>query len=123
MLPGTLARQLAPFSSMLRPGMRVAITAGSRGVANAAAITRSVADFVKTCGASPFIVPAMGSHGGATAQGQLDVLAGYGITAETMGCPILSDMTTVRIGALPDGRPVFWTGTPLRRTASSFAAR
>lgn len=107
MLPGTLARQLAPFSSMLRPGMRVAITAGSRGVANAAAITRTVAGFVKACGASPFIVPAMGSHGGATAQGQLDVLAGYGITAETMGCPILSDMTTVRIGALPDGRPVF----------------
>jgi len=106
-LPAHIASQLAPMADRIRPGMRIAITAGSRGVANVAVITRTIVDFVKSLGAVPFIVPAMGSHGGATAQGQTEVLAGYGISPEAMGCEIRSDMTTVQIGSLPDGRPVF----------------
>lgn len=91
----------------IRPGMRIAITAGSRGIRNVDEITRSVAAFVKACGASPFIVPAMGSHGGATAEGQREMLAGYGITEEAMGCPILSSMETVLLGHTERGKPVY----------------
>ena len=108
-IPATVARELSrePFRSKLRPGMEVAITAGSRGIANVALITRSIVDFVRSCGAVPFIVPAMGSHGGATAQGQLDILAGYGITPETMGCDIRSSMEVVELGVSSTGLPVY----------------
>ena len=84
----------AGMDKRIRPGMRIAVTAGSRGIRNVDEITRSVVAFVKACGAEPFIVPAMGSHGGATAEGQKELLAGYGITEEKMGCPILSSMET-----------------------------
>ena len=95
------------FAARVKPGMRIAITAGSRGICNVDIITRSVAEFVKQQGASPFIVPAMGSHGGATAEGQKAILAGYGITEETMGCPILSSMETVELGLSERGRMVY----------------
>lgn len=91
----------------IRPGMRIAITAGSRGIRNVDEITRSVAACVRARGASPFIVPAMGSHGGATAEGQREMLAGYGITEERMGCPILSSMETVLLGHSELGKPVY----------------
>lgn len=91
----------------IRPGMRVAITAGSRGIRNVDEITRSIAAFVKSRGAVPFIVPAMGSHGGATAQGQTELLAGYGITPDAMGCEILSSMETVLLGYSDLGKPVY----------------
>ena len=91
----------------IRPGMRIAITAGSRGICNVDEITRSVAACVKAHGAEPFIVPAMGSHGGATAEGQRELLAGYGITEERMGCPILSSMETVLLGYSELGKPVY----------------
>ena len=91
----------------IRPGMRIAITAGSRGIRNVDEITRSVAACVRAHGAEPFIVPAMGSHGGATAQGQKELLAGYGITEEAMGCPILSSMETVLLGHSELGKPVY----------------
>ena len=91
----------------IRPGMRVAITAGSRGIRNVDEITRSIAAFVKSRGAIPFIVPAMGSHGGATAQGQTELLAGYGITPDAMGCEILSSMETVLLGYSDLGKPVY----------------
>ena len=81
----------------VRPGESIAITVGSRGIANIALIARTTVDFVKSRGATPFIVPAMGSHGGGTAQGQAEVLASYGITDETMGCPIRSSMETVEL--------------------------
>lgn len=86
-IPAAVAGELSrePFRSKIRPGMSIAITAGSRGIANVDLITRSIADFVKARGAVPFIVPAMGSHGGATAEGQLEVLASYGITPEAHG--------------------------------------
>ena len=108
-IPGVVEQQLSrePFRSKLRPGMQVAITAGSRGIANVALITRSIVDFVRACGATPFIVPAMGSHGGATAQGQLDILSGYGITPETMGCEIRSSMEVVELGVSDTGMPVY----------------
>ena len=89
------------------PGMRIAVTAGSRGIRNVDEITRSVVMWVKTRGAIPFIVPAMGSHGGATAEGQKEVLAGYGITEATMGCEILSSMETVLLGHSELGKPVY----------------
>ena len=91
----------------IRPGMRVAITAGSRGIRNVDEITRSIAAFVKSRGAIPFIVPAMGSHGGATAEGQTELLAGYGITPDAMGCEILSSMETVLLGYSDLGKPVY----------------
>lgn len=90
----------------LKPGGRVAVTGGSRGVANIATILRATCDCLKEMGAQPFIVPAMGSHGGATAEGQLTVLAGHGVTPESMGVPILSSMETVEIGQMPWGFPV-----------------
>jgi len=97
----------AGMDKRIRPGMRIAVTAGSRGIRNVDEITRSVVAFVKACGAEPFIVPAMGSHGGATAEGQKELLAGYGITEEKMGCPILSSMETVLLGYSELGKPVY----------------
>ncbi len=106
-IPAKIFSLLSGFESKIRPGMKIAITAGSRGIANVAIITRSIADYVKSRGATPFIVPAMGSHGGATAQGQLEVLAGYGITAESMGCEIRSSMETVELGLSSTGQRVY----------------
>jgi len=90
----------------LKRGGRVAVTGGSRGVANIAVILRATCDSLKELGAKPFIVPAMGSHGGATAEGQLAVLARYGVTPESMDVPILSSMEAVEIGRMSWGLPV-----------------
>ena len=95
------------FADKVQPGMRIAITAGSRGIANVALTTKCIADFVKYRGARPFIVPAMGSHGGATAEGQKAVLESYCITEEAMGCPILSSMEVKKIGVNEEGMDVF----------------
>lgn len=81
----------------IAPGARIAVTAGSRGVANIARITKAVADAVKAKGGEPFIIPAMGSHGGATAEGQREILASYGIAEDTMGCPVRSSMEVVEL--------------------------
>lgn len=96
-----------PYRSKIRSGMEIAITAGSRGIANVDIITKAIVDFVKDCGAVPFLVPAMGSHGGATAEGQLEVLAGYHITPETMGCEIRSSMEVVELGVSDTGMKVY----------------
>lgn len=90
--------------SLIRPGMRIAIGAGSRGISNYATIIKCIVDFVKEMGAEPFIVPAMGSHGGALAEGQRQMLAGYGITPENMGCPVRCSMETKVIGRTADDR-------------------
>lgn len=95
------------LSDRVKPGMRIAITAGSRGIANVAVITRCIVDFVRSRGAEPFVVPAMGSHGGATAEGQKAVLESYGITEEYLRCPILSSMEVVRIGVNEEGMDVY----------------
>lgn len=94
------------IAGRIRPGMSVCITCGSRGIDNIASITRYVAEFCREKGAAPFAIPAMGSHGGATAEGQLEVLRSLGITEATIGCPIRSSMETACIGTTEDGRPV-----------------
>ena len=86
------------IAGKIRAGMNVAITCGSRGIKTYAAITKTIVDVVKARGGNPFIVAAMGSHGGATSNGQRQIIADYGITEETMKCPIKSDMDTVKIG-------------------------
>ena len=96
----------AEIADTLKPGMRVCITCGSRGIDNIAAITAEVVTFCRERGAQPFAIPAMGSHGGATAQGQLEVLRSLGITEESIGCPILATMETVQIGSTEEGEPV-----------------
>lgn len=108
-IPGIIESLLSQekFASRIKPGMRIAITAGSRGVANVALTTRCIADFVKSRGAFPFVVPAMGSHGGATAEGQKELLAGYGVTEENVGCPILSSMEVKKIGVNEEGGDVY----------------
>jgi len=82
----------------IKPGKRIAITCGSRGLDKIPFITKALADFVKSKGAIPFVVPAMGSHGGASDEGQKALIEGYGVTEEFIGCPIVSSMETVEIG-------------------------
>lgn len=108
-IPGIVFAELSKekISQLIKPGMNIAITAGSRGIANVDIITKAIVDFVKQRKANPFIVPAMGSHGGATAEGQLEILAGYNITEATMGCPIRSCMDTVMLGTSELGKPVY----------------
>jgi len=90
----------------LRPGMRVAVAVGSRGVAEVADVVRAAVAALRHARVEPFIVPAMGSHGGATAQGQQEVLAELGITEEAVGAPIRASMEVVELARLPQGVPV-----------------
>lgn len=98
-------------ASIVRSGETVAITAGSRGVANIATAVKATVDYLKGLGAKPFVVPAMGSHGGATAEGQRNVLEHYGITETTVGAPVRATMEVVELGTLShagtDTIPVF----------------
>ncbi len=105
----TIHEELARIdaSSIVRRGDTVAITAGSRGVANVATAVKATADYLKTIGAQPFVVPAMGSHGGATPEGQRSVLEHYGITEETVGVPVKATMDVVELGKTALGLPVF----------------
>jgi hypothetical protein len=89
-------------------GTRVALTGGSRGIDRIAEVLIAAVAEVKKLGGEPFVVPAMGSHGGATAEGQLELLGHYGITEETLGCPIRASMETVRLGEVEDGVPVWF---------------
>ena len=93
-----------PASRFIRNGMTVAVCAGSRGIANYDVIVRTVCDELKGLGAEVFIVPAMGSHGGGTDAGQLEVLAHYGITPSAMGVPLRSSMEVVELGRPSDGQ-------------------
>jgi hypothetical protein len=92
-----LRRQLAGVGVKLKPRGQYAIAVGSRGIANLARLVRRLADWVKAQGAEPFIVPAMGSHGGATAEGQRQVIESYGVTEQAMGAPIRSSMDVVEL--------------------------
>ena len=108
-IPAEVTKELDSLD--LKPrmeGMRIAVTAGSRGIHNIDIIVKSVVDYVKRAGGYPFIVPAMGSHGGATAEGQREVIKGYGIDEETMGCPVLSSMEVVQLGTIANGAPVYF---------------
>ena len=88
-------------------GAPVAIGVGSRGISNYPTLVRAVVSVLKERGAKPFIVPAMGSHGGATAEAQQNVLAKAGIHERAVGAPVISSMETVRVGATPSGIEVF----------------
>lgn len=98
-------RELEPLRAHITPGLSVALTAGSRGIADLATVVRAAGDWLREAGAEPFIVPAMGSHGGATAEGQVQLLASLGVTEDAMGMSIESSMETVELERLPDGGP------------------
>lgn len=102
---GEMAQLIA--ATAIAPGARIAITAGSRGIANIALILKTVVATLREAGAEPFLVPAMGSHGGGTAEGQVAMLESLGVTAEAMGAPIRASMAVVEIGRSEFGFPVW----------------
>jgi hypothetical protein len=91
----------------VQPRMSIAITAGSRGITNNVLILATIASELKRYGANPFFIPAMGSHGGATAEGQRHLLQALGITEQSVGCPIISQMDVVELGRTREGIPVY----------------
>jgi lactate racemase-like protein len=107
-IPGEVERQLATLrlERAVRSGQTVAITAGSRGIANIAIIIKAVCDHVRRLGAKPVIIPAMGSHGGGTPAGQRQIIEGYGVTEEFTGAEIRASMETVVVDQTPQGIPV-----------------
>jgi hypothetical protein len=108
-LPGEVQRTVSALHlpPNLLGGRRIAISVGSRGITDLPAIVRAICDWLRLQAAQPFVFPAMGSHGGATAEGQRNVLQEYGITSDSVGAEILSDMTTVSLGPTPEGFQVF----------------
>ena len=111
------------IAERLRPGQRIAIGIGSRGIGRLAEITAALVQGLRTRGVEPFVVPAMGSHGGATAAGQREVLERLGVTEERVGAPILSDMATVEIGRTDDNIPVRLDRNALGADGIVFIAR
>lgn len=107
-IPAEVDSQMAALNlgEKVQSGQTVAITAGSRGIANIALIIKSICDHVKSLGGVPIIVPAMGSHGGGTAEGQQEIIEGYGVTEEYTGAEIRSSMETVIVDETPQGIPV-----------------
>lgn len=106
-VPGTLAAKLQAYPNHEQfAGKRICITVGSRGIPELPAMVRTMCDTLKGWGADPFIIPAMGSHAGATAEGQREMLAGYGITPDAMGVDVVSSMEVVQYGEI-DGVPLY----------------
>ncbi len=103
---GEIAKELEHIRPFIRRDMRIAVAVGSRGIDHNALIVKEVVDRFISYGAKPFIVPAMGSHGGATGEGQKSLLKEYGITDEAMGVPVLSSMKVKSLGTLPDNKNV-----------------
>jgi len=99
--------QASGFAQRLKPGSRVAIGVGSRGIHNIATIVHAVVGYWKDQGMRPLLFPAMGSHGAASAAGQADVLAHYGVTESSMGCPLVSQLEVVSLGKTADGIEAF----------------
>jgi hypothetical protein len=97
------------LSGRISPGMRIAVGIGSRGIANLREIVEAALHLFVAAGARPFVVPAMGSHGGATPEGQIKVLAEYGITSESLGVPIEARMDVEKIGVALDGLDVVFS--------------
>ena len=108
-ISGEVLKQLnvEKVKEQLRPGDKIAVAVGSRGIYQHALVVKTVVDFLKTCGTEPFIVAAMGSHGGATVEGQKSILDGYGITEEYCGCPVKIGKESWLIGQTEDGNPVY----------------
>jgi hypothetical protein len=109
-IPGEVQRQwqTSGLSQRFRRGAGVAVAVGSRGIANLAVIVRATVDWLRDQGTQPFIVAAMGSHGGGTLEGQREILASYGITEEALRVPVRTEMTTVEIGKNSWNEPVLW---------------
>jgi lactate racemase-like protein len=101
------ALQRLDLGGTIRPGQTVALTAGSRGIANIPVVLRATAAFLKDLGALPFLIPAMGSHGGGTAEGQRQLIESYGITEQFVGVPIRASMEVVSLGTTSEGYPVY----------------
>src|SRR5438874_5871135 len=97
-IPRAVAAALADAELTLKRGDTVAVGAGSRGIANIDVIVGGTVRYLNDLGARPFVFPAMGSHGGGTAEGQLSVLEHYGITEATMGCPVRATMEVTQVG-------------------------
>ncbi|GHU67896.1 hypothetical protein FACS1894184_08640 [Clostridia bacterium] len=108
-IEGETARQLERLRGRISPGMSIAVAVGSRGISNIARITRAAVAQLKAFGAEPFVVPSMGSHGGATADGQRETLASYGVTEDAVGAPVRSSMSVVSLGTIehPKHLPVY----------------
>ena len=106
---GTLKQQLdrPEIRNLVKPGMKIAVTVGSRGIAEYIPLLRCILDSLKEMGAEPFLIPAMGSHGGASAEGQKKLLAGYGITEESVGVPIRATMEVVAVDQTDSGETVW----------------
>src|SRR5436190_14780451 len=104
-IPATVRASLEKLNlaKTIKPGQSVALTGGSRGIANIPLVLKNVAQYLKDLGAKPFIVPAMGSHGGGVAAGQREVLESYGITEAFTGVPIRASMDVIQVGATPEG--------------------
>lgn len=103
----TLLQRLEELEPEIRPGARIAITGGSRGIDQYQLLVKTTADYVKSRGGQPFIVPAMGSHGGGVAEKQTELLHHLGISEETVGAPIVSSMEVVQLGRTDKGLPVY----------------
>lgn len=110
----TLHREFATILPQLKPGARIAVAVGSRGITNLQRIVATVLDLLKAAGARPFIVPAMGSHGGATPEGQKELLAEYGICEAQLQVPICPAMDVERLGVTEEGLEVVWSAEALR---------
>jgi hypothetical protein len=109
-VPGTVRKRIlsSRLRERVRPGGTIAVGIGSRGINGIHVVARSIVDTLKEMDYRPFIVAAMGSHGGATAEGQRELLAGYGVTPEAMGVPVKTDMDTVELGTNPVGLPIYF---------------
>ena len=109
-VPAAVREEIARLNlgARVEPGQSVAVSVGSRGINNIALITKSLVDELKSLGLEPFLVPAMGSHGGGIAEAQREIIEGYGVTEEYVGTPIKASMETVQVGQTEDGVPVFF---------------
>jgi len=102
-------REMASLRKGIQAGRQIAVAVGSRGITDIRAVVETVIAEVRNAGASAFIIPAMGSHGGATPEGQREILAEYGISEETFGVPVRASMDTRRLGVTTDGIEVVWS--------------
>ncbi|MGN0152572.1 MAG: lactate racemase domain-containing protein [Wujia sp.] len=109
-IEGTVRAELSKdiISGKIKPGMRVAVAVGSRGIRNLFTIVRTTVDFLKEQGAEPFIVSAMGSHGGGNEEGQREVLEGYGITEAHLGVPVVTTVDVIKLGETEKHTPVYF---------------
>jgi hypothetical protein len=118
-VPGEVKRQWLDSKTVkrIKPGMKVAVACGSRGIKNILAIARATVDTLKELGAQPFVVAAMGSHGGADSAGQRELLASYDLDETHLGVPVVTDMDVETIGQNSFGRPVYWDRNALAADA------